>query len=104
MAKIGQPYTAGNWTVKPGNEDAFVAAWTEFIEWSLKVAPDSGPFYLMQDTTNPRHFISVGEWDNPDAVLAWQRHPEFPEYLGKARSLCETLYAPPYKLVSAPTR
>ena len=54
MANIGQPYSSGDWIVKLGNEEALIAQWTAFINWSLSVAPDSGPFYLIQDGNNRR--------------------------------------------------
>lgn len=104
MTKIGQPYTSGDWMVKPGNEEAFIAQWEAFIDWSLKTAPGSGPFFLIRDTTNPQHFISFGAWDNAEDVSAWRRHPEFQEQLGKCRALCESLQARDSALVSAPSR
>ena len=30
---MAETYTSGHWLVKPGEEDAFVQAWTEFVEW-----------------------------------------------------------------------
>ena len=36
------PYTQGVWQVKPGRADEFVAAWTEFAEWTVqKHAPSN---------------------------------------------------------------
>jgi hypothetical protein len=32
-------YAFDRWTVKPGNEAAFVVAWTALIDWTLYAAP-----------------------------------------------------------------
>jgi heme-degrading monooxygenase HmoA len=102
MANIGQPYTSGNWVVKAGEEDAFVAAWTEFTEWSLANARGPKAFYLIQDAGDSSHFLSFGGWEDADAVTAWRQSPEFAERLGRCRALCEEFEARDYTLVSAP--
>jgi hypothetical protein len=33
-----ETYTHGSWTVKPGEEDAFVQAWTAFAPWDTSDA------------------------------------------------------------------
>jgi heme-degrading monooxygenase HmoA len=83
MAKIGQPYTSGRWLVRAGSEEDFIERWTAFTEWSLKNAPAAESFFLIQDTGDPRRFLSFGAWEDPEAVRAWRQRPEFSELLGE---------------------
>jgi heme-degrading monooxygenase HmoA len=103
MAKVGQPYTSGRWLVKVGNEDAFIARWTAFTEWSLKNALGAESFVLIQDSGDTRRFLSFGAWDSPEAVTAWRQRPEFSELLGECRALCEEFEPHDYTLVATPS-
>ncbi len=89
MVKKGQPYTSGNWLVKAGSEESFIDRWTAFTECSLKNGPGAETFILIQDSGDPRRFVSFGAWDNPEAVTSWRQRPEFRELLGECRALCE---------------
>lgn len=103
MAKIGQPFSSGNWIVKDEREDEFIARWTDFAQWSVE---EMGPGatespILIQDSANPRHFISVGGWRDPETVESWRDHPEFQEHLGRCRELCDDFVAGDYTVASA---
>lgn len=89
MNKINQPYTFGNWTVKPGNEKAFIAEWEAFARWTARNQPGAGTGYLLQDPEHPRQFVSFGPWENTDAIKAWRGHPEFKAFASKVRELCD---------------
>jgi heme-degrading monooxygenase HmoA len=102
MAKIGQPYTSGRWLVRAGSEEDFIERWTNFTQWSLKNAPGAESFVLIQDSGDPRRFLSFGAWDSPEAVTAWRQRPEFAELLGECRALCEEFEPHDYKLVATP--
>jgi heme-degrading monooxygenase HmoA len=45
-------YTHGTWTVKAGEEDAFVQEWTEFVTWASSM-PGSGTFRLVRKVEQP---------------------------------------------------
>ena len=89
MAKIGQPYTSGNWTVKEGKEEEFISRWTEFTEWSLTNAPGAETFVLIRAASDPRRFTSFGAWEDMASVTAWRDRPEFQERLAACRALCD---------------
>ena len=89
MAKVGQPYTSGNWIVKAGSEDEFIATWTEFTEWALANAPGAEHFVLIREAADPRRFVSFGAWEDAGSVKAWREGPEFQQRLAACRSLCE---------------
>lgn len=43
-----EAYSMGFWTAKAGEEEAFVAAWTEFAEW-IKEQPGVRTLRLVRD-------------------------------------------------------
>src|SRR5438445_6550951 len=93
MARIGQPYTSGNWVVKEGQQDEFVERWTAFVRWAAENEQGAESFVLIQDGRDPRHFVSLGAWDAIETVDDWRSRPEFAEYLGRCRELCDDFQA-----------
>ena len=74
----------GFWTAKAGEEDAFVAAWTEFAEW-IKDQPGAGTMRLVRGLAKPAKFISFAEWDGIEPIAPWKSSPEFRERIGRVR-------------------
>jgi heme-degrading monooxygenase HmoA len=103
MAGTGQPFTSGKWLVRAGSEEEFIERWTALTEWSLNDAAGAQFFYLIQDSRDPRRFLSFGAWDALDSVQAWRQQPQFSELLGACRELCEEFEAHDYTLASAPS-
>ena len=101
MPSVGTPITSGNWVVSEGKQEEFIAAWTELLRWSQKEFPDFGYAFLIQQATDPKHFISVGEWNNRDTIMEWRGHPEFPQKIGAAASLCDEFAGLDYNVVAA---
>jgi heme-degrading monooxygenase HmoA len=75
-------FTSGRFEVEPGNEDAFVAAWSEFAVWVSEHA-GAQTLRLFRDVRNPGRFVSIGQWDAAEAVQAWKSSPEFKERIGR---------------------
>ena len=100
MDKRGQPYSAGDWTVKEGKEAEFIERWSSFTKWSAENAPGAESFLLIQALDNPRHFLSVGSWQDTDSVRAWRQRPEFGELFSKCRELCDDMTGSDYALRS----
>jgi len=84
-----ETYTSGTWLVKDGEDDAFVQAWTAFVEWASEM-PGSGVFRLVRDVDQPRRYMSFAPWESFDAQQAWKALPEFPEQIGRVRQHCES--------------
>ena len=103
MDKVGQPYSAGDWTVKAGQEAEFVERWSAFTKWSADNVPGAESFLLIQSQDNPRHFVSVGGWRDMEALQAWRQHPEFQELFSRCRELCEEMDGSNYTVRSVQT-
>ena len=87
---MSEPYDYGIWIVKPGLEEEFVAGWREMAEWTAANAPGAGIGRLFQDEDQPSRFISIGPWDDDDAIAAWRSKLGFQERVGKLRDMLET--------------
>lgn len=68
MNNQNQPFTVGIWTVKEGNQKAFIAEWNSFAVWTSKHQAGSGMGYLLQDSADPQKFISFGGWNNSESI------------------------------------
>jgi heme-degrading monooxygenase HmoA len=47
------------------------------------VQPGAATIRLFRDVRNPGRFVSLGQWDDADAVSNWKSSPEFKERLGR---------------------
>jgi len=97
-------YVSGDWRVREGSEEEFVARWLAFTGWSLQHAPGAESFVLIRDMEQPQHFLSVGTWTDLASVRAWRDTPEFAQLLGRCRELCEAFHAGDYSLAASPAR
>jgi heme-degrading monooxygenase HmoA len=75
-------FTSGRFEVEPGNEEAFIDAWSEFAAWASR-RPGAQTLRLFRDVRNTGRFISIGQWDNAEAVQAWKSSPEFKERIAR---------------------
>jgi heme-degrading monooxygenase HmoA len=75
-------FTFGRFEVALGNEGAFVDAWSEFATWASQNG-GAGTIRLVRDLRHPGRYISLGQWDDADAVRSWKSAPEFKERLGR---------------------
>lgn len=91
-------YTSGDWQVRAGSEDAFVARWTEFLEFARASAPGFVSARLFRDATDACHFVSIGEWQSEATQAAWRGMPGFRR---EARRLPGALRAGPEQHLQA---
>jgi heme-degrading monooxygenase HmoA len=96
---MAETYSSAVWTVKAGEEDAFVDAWKEFVGWAATM-PGSGTFRLVRDLEDPSRFLSFAPWESGEAVRAWQQHPDFPEQLSRPRGHCQNFEPSGYELAA----
>ena len=104
MAQTGQSYSSGSWLVRAGSEEEFIERWTTFAEWSLNNAPGAESAVLVRDAAETRRFLSLGTWENQEAMEAWRQMPEFSELLGQCRELCEDFEFHQYTFAASPSR
>ena len=100
MAKTDQPATLGDWRIKQGNESEFIALWESFAHWTSQNHAGGGAGYLLQDTTDPRRFVSFGFWESVEAIDRWREDSEFQDFLENARELFDDLQPTTLKLVA----
>ncbi|MFL5937480.1 MAG: antibiotic biosynthesis monooxygenase family protein [Gaiellaceae bacterium] len=81
-------FTYGRFEVEPENEHAFVEAWSEFAEWISRHAGNRS-IRLMRDLRNTGRLVSVGKWEDAEAVRAFKSAPEFKEQLGRIVKLAK---------------
>ena len=94
-----ETYTGGLWTVRSGEEDAFVVAWKEFVGWATGMR-GSQTFRLVRNLDRPNQFQSFAPWESFEAQNEWKQHPEFPERIGRVRQHCEDFQPSTYELVT----
>jgi heme-degrading monooxygenase HmoA len=92
-------YASGSWRPKAGEEDAFVAAWTEFARWISTMDGVDTP-HLLRDANDPGHYMSYSRWRDADAMNAWRNNPEFPERMGRVRAHVDEFTPSDYELVA----
>ena len=86
---MSQPYTSGKWTVVPGKEEEFVAAWRELAEWTSAEIPGASSATLLQHQERQNVFLSFGPWDSYDAIAAWRGSAGFQERVERIRGMLE---------------
>ena len=91
MTEIGALYSAGIWTVRPGNEAAFIQAWDDLARWTTANMPGVLPAVLVQDADNPLDFISFGPWKDTETLAKWRSTPQFHAAFVKFRKLCSLI-------------
>ena len=85
----GEHYASGNWRVKEGSEQEFIARWQAWISASAGTVKGFGSARLLQDSGDARRFLSFSDWDDPGSRDGWKASPEFSKGLAACRELCE---------------
>lgn len=88
---MGQTYSAGIWIVQPGEEEAFKGAWSDFARATFEHFDGALSVVLLQDSANPRRFISVGAWRDEAAIAAWRSSEEFADAMSRIKPTLESI-------------
>src|SRR4029453_9772591 len=94
---MADSYASGDWHVKAGNEEEFLARWREFLEWTRGTADGFGGAVLLRDSSDPNHFVSMAEWASAQAQEGWRSLPDFPQKLGACREVCDEMRGAPFE-------
>jgi heme-degrading monooxygenase HmoA len=79
----------GEWVVKPGREDEFVAAWREMAEWTASEFAPATTAVLVRDRDDRSRFVSFGPWESDEQVASWRESAGFASRVGRIRDLLE---------------
>ena len=82
-------YTLGVWTVRPGAEDDFVAAWRDMAGSTAADFP-SATAVLLRDRDRPNLFISYGPWQSLAEIESWRGSATFRDGVARIRTSLET--------------
>ena len=82
-------YTLGVWTVRPGAEDDFVAAWRAMATHTATDFP-SATAMLLRDRDQPNLFISYGPWQSLAEIESWRGSATFRDGVTRIRASLET--------------
>lgn len=82
-------YTSGEWRVKEGRADAFIAAWSGLADWTTSNAPGCTFAKLLRDHGDPNQFLSFSPWRDQAAVDAWRALPGFTARVERLQELLE---------------
>jgi len=93
---VGQNFTSGDWTVKEGNEEAFLQAWAELADWCVENYPGTLGLYLIEDRQVPRHYVSFGAWADFKTVSTSRSRPKFLELFRGCQRLCDRFVGSDY--------
>jgi len=93
-------YTLAMYRVKAGQEDAFMAAWSELADTfsSLPNPPLWGT--LIRHRTDRTLFYSFGPWRRAEHVTAMRENPEAGEAFRRLHELCVELTPGDYEMVT----
>ncbi len=92
-------YTHARWRVRPGNEEAFVEAWTALAEAFSRL--DQPPLWgtLLRSVTEPNVFYSFGPWRSAADVERMRSHETAQAAMSALRQLCEEASPGLYQVV-----
>jgi heme-degrading monooxygenase HmoA len=83
---VSVPYTFGIWRVRSRRSDEFVAAWTEFAEWTTQNVPGAGQGTLLRDLDDQNRFMSTGPWESLEVIERWRSLDGFTERVARLKS------------------
>ena len=82
-------WTHGTWVVEPGQEDAFVAAWTKLARDATARFETTRPT-LLRDRARPNVFQTFGPWPSLEAVEEFRASELFRQAVAETQPLLES--------------
>ncbi len=93
-------YTLGVWKVKPGQEQAFIAAWKALADFFYGLPNPPGPGTLVQSLDDPTLFYSFGPWRSLEDIQTMRADPRTPEQIGRLAALCDEATPGAFRVVA----
>ena len=66
----------------------------------LALSSEAAELPLLQDTQDPRHFVSLSEWSDETSRVQWRSHDDFRAHLDAARNLCASFSNSDFELAT----
>jgi heme-degrading monooxygenase HmoA len=79
-------YSSGVWIPNEGDEDDFVAAWTDFAGWACSMPGATGEARLLHDLRQPGRYLSILSWESMEAIKEWKGSPDWGERMGPVQA------------------
>lgn len=86
---MGRIWTHGTWIVKPGHEDAFIAAWLTLAREGAGELGEIEPPTLLRDRECPNAFVSFGPWQNLEEIEKFRKSAAFGRAMAAMREVLE---------------
>ncbi len=83
-------WTHGEWTVEPGREDEFVAAWRDLARSAMAEFSPPDPPTLLRDREHPNVFLTFGPWESAEQIERFRGSALFGERVAGMRELLES--------------
>jgi heme-degrading monooxygenase HmoA len=94
-------WASGQWRVREGAVDEFVARWTAWLTWTSENIPGFRSARLLRSDDDALRFVSFSDWDDDASVKAWKTSPGFREKFESVRELCEEFFGGDHDLAVA---
>lgn len=96
-----QLYTHGEWHVKDGRQDEFIAAWKDLgAVFAALPDPPAGKGVLLQSTSDATLFYSFGPWQTIEHVEAMREDPRAEEGIRRLLELCTAASPGTFRVVA----
>jgi len=89
MGTSSDHWASGQWAVRAGSEDEFVARWRDWLEWTSTNAPGFRSATLVRNEGDGTRFVSFSDWDDAETRAAWEGSDGFCERMAPLRELCD---------------
>ena len=91
METSAKVYSTAMWTVKPGREREFAAAWQRLADWTIDNQPGATKFTIFQDLGNDHLYIDSVPWPDTASIKAWRETAQVAEFMMTARETCDDI-------------
>jgi heme-degrading monooxygenase HmoA len=83
-------WTHGAWTVEPGREDEFVAAWRDMASSAMAEFSPPEPPRLLRDREHSNVFLTFGPWESIEQIERFRSSALFSERVASMGELLES--------------
>lgn len=80
-------YVSSRWSVKPGHEEEFVAAFETLALWAELNHPEGGTARLLQSVGEPSDYVAMWEFPSAEAIERWRATKDVGDHLDALAAL-----------------